>query len=175
MADRKRLQELFTAHAGQVIGFLRRRLGPGVDAQDISQDVFLRLLRIEDLSAIRDPQGFLITVANNLRRERMYLDGIARRRVRVSLEQAIESEPELEVELTAEASLDMQKQLTRLKSAVRGLSERDRTLLVMRYRDDLSYREIARRLGWASKSAAEKALANAVMRCREQFDHARKP
>src|ERR1044071_5441461 len=97
MADRNRLHQLFTAHAGQVVDFLRRRLARTTDAQDISQEVFLRMLRVEDLSSIRDPQGYLFTVANNLRRERFYTEGMDRNRARVPLEKAIEAEPELEV------------------------------------------------------------------------------
>jgi RNA polymerase sigma-70 factor (ECF subfamily) len=167
MSDRKLLQQLFTAHAGQVVDFLRRRLSHKADAEDISQDVFLRMLRVEDLSGIRDPQGYLFTVANNLRRERRYTAGWDRDRVRVSLEKAMESEPELEVQLTADLDIDREGQLHQLERAVQQLSERDRAILTMRYGEGLSFREIARRLGWASKSAVERALAVAVAHCRE--------
>ena len=169
MADRNRIQQLFTSHAGQVRDFLRRRLARASDAQDISQEVFLRMMRVEDLSSIRDPQGYLFTVANNLRREQFHTDGLARRRTQVPLEMALE-EPELEVHLTAAADMDQDTQLRQLDRAVRNLSDRDRTVLSLRYVENLSYRDIAQRLGWSSKTAVERALAGALARCREQFD-----
>jgi len=172
MADRTLLQHFFTAYASQVVDFLRRRMPRTADAQDISQDVFLRMLRVQDLSSIRDPQGYLFTVANNLRRERLYTEGIAGARAQIPLDRALESEPELEVTLMADFEIDLERQLRDLDKAVQGLSERDRTLLTLRFRDGLTYREIARRLGWASKTAVEKALATAIARCRELMEAA---
>jgi RNA polymerase sigma factor (sigma-70 family) len=128
------------------------------------------MLRVEDLSTIRDPQGYLFTVANNLRRERFYTEGMDRNRARVPLEKAIEVEPEFEVHLTADLDMDQDVQLRQLGRAVEHLSDRDRAVLTLRYVENLSYRDIAQRLGWSSKTAVERALAGAVARCREQFD-----
>ena len=171
MADRRLLHQFFTAHAGQMVDYLRRRMGGrSADAQDVSQEVFLRMLRVEDLSSIRDPQGYLFTVANNLRRERLYTKGPRRDWVRVSLDDAMQLEPAMEVELNVDLEVDLSKQLSFLSTAVERLSERDRLILTMRFRDGLTYSQIAHQFGWSSKSAAEKALAVAIEHCRAQMD-----
>ncbi|SIN67821.1 RNA polymerase sigma-70 factor, ECF subfamily [Singulisphaera sp. GP187] len=56
-----------------------------------------------------------------------------------------------------------------IQRALTRLSDRDRQLLVMRFREQCTFEEMGRRLGY-SPVAARKALRKAVARVREQID-----
>jgi len=54
--------------------FFLRRIRGKADAADLAQEVYVRMLRIRDPRAIRDPVAYLYTVANNLVKENAALD-----------------------------------------------------------------------------------------------------
>ena len=137
------------------------------EAPDLSQEVFLRLLQLRDLDSIRDPQGYLFTVAANLMRERAYSDRRRRLESRLPIQSVLDA-PELALESSAEAEIDTAVLVKWLRAALRQLSPRDREVLALVYEERLSYREIARRWG-LSKSAVEKAVAAATARCRKHM------
>ncbi|MBL8265985.1 RNA polymerase sigma factor [Steroidobacter sp.] len=168
MSEHKLLHQLFTARARQVTSFFRRRIVQQTDAPDLSQEVFLRLLRLQDLSSIADPQGYLFTVADNLLRERAHAKGWQGQALRVPLEDSLNA-PELSVEAHTEREIDTERLVVRLREALSTLSARDREVLKLVYEENLSYREIARRWG-VTKSAVEKAVARATLHCRQQMD-----
>src|SRR5690606_34480525 len=59
--------ELFRYHGRRMRSFLRWRLGTREDAEDASQEVFLRLLRRERASALRtDARAYLTTATYNV-------------------------------------------------------------------------------------------------------------
>src|SRR5690606_1593402 len=66
MADSP-VAELFRYHGRRMRSFLRWRLGTREDAEDASQEVFLRLLRRERASALRtDARAYLTTATYNV-------------------------------------------------------------------------------------------------------------
>ena len=76
MVDRKTslVERLFAEHGGGLQAFFSRRVRRGADAQDLAQEVYLRMLRISDPEAIRNPVLYVYTVANNLVKEQAVLD-----------------------------------------------------------------------------------------------------
>jgi len=60
------VERLFTEHRAGLQSFFRRRIRSKSDAPDLAQEVYLRMLRISDQEAIRNPVHYLYTVANNL-------------------------------------------------------------------------------------------------------------
>src|SRR5687767_6167316 len=56
-------QQLVSATGGDLLRFLRSRLAHGDQAQDLAQEVYLRLLRMDDLRLIRNPRSFVIRLA----------------------------------------------------------------------------------------------------------------
>lgn len=60
------IENLYADHHGWLKAWLRRRLGNSFDAADLAHDTFLRLLRREDLPAIREPRALLTTVAQGV-------------------------------------------------------------------------------------------------------------
>src|ERR1700720_4413409 len=60
------VERLFVEHRGALQTFFRRRIRSKADAPDLAQEVYVRMLRISDQEAIRNPVHYLYTVANNL-------------------------------------------------------------------------------------------------------------
>src|SRR5258707_15299570 len=65
---------LFAEHRAALQSFFLRRIRTKADAADLAQEVYVRMLRIRDLDAIRSPVSYLYTVANNLVKEHAVLD-----------------------------------------------------------------------------------------------------
>ena len=65
---------LFAEHSTGLRSFFLRRIRSKADAADLAQEVYVRMLRVRDLEAIRNPVSYLYTVANNLVKEHAVLD-----------------------------------------------------------------------------------------------------
>jgi RNA polymerase sigma-70 factor (ECF subfamily) len=149
--------EVFSAQRNALHGFFLRRVVHPWDAQDLVQEVYLRLLRA-DREAVINPEAYLFTVAANLAKEH----AVMRRRAPVStdgLEDVIER---LAVPSEAEDSIDRELRRQRLGELIARLTPKCRAVLVMQYRDELGYREIGERLGISThmvKKYIVKALA----------------
>ena len=68
------VERLFTEHRAGLQTFFRRRIRSKADAPDLAQEVYVRMLRISDQEAIRNPVHYLYTVANNLVKEHAVLE-----------------------------------------------------------------------------------------------------
>src|ERR1700689_2294036 len=68
------VERLFAEHRGALQTFFLRRIRAKADAADLAQEVYLRMLRISNQEAIRNPVHYLYTVANNLVKEHALLE-----------------------------------------------------------------------------------------------------
>jgi RNA polymerase sigma factor (sigma-70 family) len=155
------LDRLFSDHGGAVKRFFLRRVPRPDDAEDLAQEVFYRMQRI-DPSTIRDPQAYLFTVANNLlgeyrsqeRRERGAHDA---------------DDPAVQDELadlpgfSAEVDLERRKKI--LLHLVRQLPPKCQAVIVMHYFHDMTYEEIAKHLD-ISPHMVKKYVTKALTRFR---------
>src|SRR4030095_14404768 len=71
MSDRAKtlVVRLFAEHRTALEAFFHRRIRTKSDAPDLAQEVYLRMLRVSDADAIRNPELYLYTVASNLVKE----------------------------------------------------------------------------------------------------------
>lgn len=151
-------------HAG-LQRFLVRRLRSAQTAQDLAQEAYLRLLRLDRGEFVRKPQAYLYRIASNL----VYEYRLRERNAPVTfdseaLERAAEH-PAVDLAEGADAGdqLDMARQIDDLLEPLPPLY---RAILLLRKRDGLSYPEIAQTLG-ISVHTVKKYLARAVAQCRE--------
>ena len=124
--------------------FLMRRSGANAHAaHDLAQEVYLRLLRVEDPELLRNPQGYMYRVASHvvyehlLRQEAEPVTYSTRR-----VEELDEHPPELPFE-------GIEKQLTahrELEEILEQLPPVHRAAFVLFKRDGFSYREVAEKL-----------------------------
>jgi RNA polymerase sigma-70 factor (ECF subfamily) len=70
LADATDLAEIWGEFAPPLRAFLARRVPPGVDAEDLVQEVFLRVIRHADtLRSVERPEAWLFQVARNALRD----------------------------------------------------------------------------------------------------------
>src|ERR1700758_3211293 len=68
------VERLFAQHSGALRAYLYRRVRHRPDAAELAQEVYLRMLRVNDTDAIRNPEAYLYTVASNLAKEHRVLN-----------------------------------------------------------------------------------------------------
>lgn len=154
---------MFVTHQDSLNGFFRRRVAHRWDAQDLAQEVFLRLLRVDggEDSIIANPEAYLFTVASNLVKEHAVLQ--KRRGPSVDITQML---PELESPNgTPEAEAEREFRRQRMHEVLDRLPPRCKAVMLMQHRDGMSYEEIAVQLG-VSSHMVKKYVVKALALCR---------
>jgi RNA polymerase sigma-70 factor (ECF subfamily) len=168
--DRKAAARFVAGHIDAVYAYARHRLAPRADlVDDVVQDVFLSALKglaaFEGQSALRT---WLIAIA------RHKVEDIYRQRLRVpDAIEDLERSDEATFLTTATAPLDEQIDATRAREKVRHvlaqMPERYGLMLLWRYWEHRSTREMAAAIG-ATEKSVERALARARARFKELWE-----
>ena len=154
--DRQAIAELSVRYGQAVRRFFSRRLRDGADVEDLTQEVFARLLKRAELGEIANIEGYLFHTAANLLRER------ARKAARRPGDAPAIDEIDAGVEeVSPERILLGREAYARMVEALQELPERARTIFVLNRFEELSAAEIARRLG-VSVSTVEKDMMRAI-------------
>lgn len=167
MVEQKKglVERLFAEHHRALQAFFYRRIKSKADAPDLAQEVYVRMLRVSDAEAIRNPELYLYTVASNLVKEHAVLD--RRQMSRVDVDET--SVQERLGELPAfDRQLDTTQRIERLRAVLSQLSPKCRAAVTLQYRHGLSYQEIAERLE-VSPHMVKKYLAQALGHCRRRM------
>jgi RNA polymerase sigma-70 factor (ECF subfamily) len=143
--------------------FLMRRLRSVQHAQDLAQEAYLRLLRVERTELVRMPRAYLYRIAVNLvsefrlreQRELITYDSDA---LEEAAERASDAGPDEQGDKVADAQ--------QIDSVLGRLPPLYLAILVLRKRDGLSYQEIAQQLD-VSIHTVKKYLARALAICRQ--------
>jgi RNA polymerase sigma factor (sigma-70 family) len=159
------VERLFAEHRGALQAFFGRRIRTKADAADLAQEVYLRMLRISDHEAIRNPVLYLYTVANNLVKEHAVLE--RRRANGIDIDQ-LPVEQQLEVLPTFEGDFDTAQRVERLRVVMKQLRPKWQAAVALRFMHGLSYPEIASRLG-VSTQMAKKYVSQALSLCRRRM------
>ncbi|HRE82228.1 MAG TPA: RNA polymerase sigma factor [Opitutaceae bacterium] len=134
------------------------------DIDDLVQETYLRILRARDFSRIASPRGLLFATARNAARD------LFRRRTAAKTIPITEfvSSPVIDEAQTAAEVASRHQEADLLAQAIAELPSRCREILVLRKFEDLSHREIAKRLG-ITEHTVESQLTKALHRCEEFF------
>ncbi|MEJ0034770.1 MAG: sigma-70 family RNA polymerase sigma factor [Gammaproteobacteria bacterium] len=144
-----------------LMAYFRRRVNSSAEAEDLTQDVFVRLLLTVKTEPIGNAEALLFRIAVNLLRDR------ARRlRTRRAVEPLPSSEMAdfaevLAADLSPERVVIGERTLQEVDNILRGLGERTRAVFYLHRLERLKVREIANIYG-VSVSAVEKQLARAL-------------
>jgi RNA polymerase sigma factor (sigma-70 family) len=160
----KTWSRLFAEKGASLNSYFLRRVAHRWDAQDLVQEVYLRMLRadLDDDSSIRNPEAYLFTVAANLVKEH----AVGRQRAPVSSEGMEELIDRLATPCEAESQIDRDLRRQRLGTLIARLSPKCRAVLVMHYRDELPYRDIGERLS-ISTNMVKKYIVKGLTVCRQ--------
>ena len=168
MADAKKkkwVERLFSAHGAALRRFFYHRTRSPAEAVELAQEVFLRMLQVKDIDSIRDPERYLFTIAINLVRE--YAE--RKRRTQGTLDV---NDPAVEAEMAELPSFSRQadaaERIRRLREVLAELSPKCYAAVELQYKYELSYEEIAQRLG-VSTHMVKKYLSQALVHCRRRM------
>jgi RNA polymerase sigma-70 factor (ECF subfamily) len=116
--------------------FLRRRVRSSVDVQDLAQETYLRLLRADDLTQVRNPLAYLLQVASHVALEWRNRQSRSDSMVALDEDMLVDRQlPELE--------LDARLSQRRLEETLASVSPMMRAVLLLKLRDERSNQEIA--------------------------------
>jgi len=169
--DHAAFEELMGRHQNMIVGTVAKMLGNASDAQDIAQQVFIRLWK----SAPRYKRKakfttFLFTITRNL------VFNESKKRARRKTHSLEEREEENFTQIAADASRtpDAETLQTELQSAVdkaiNDLPEKQRMAVILRRYENMAYEEIASVLE-TSISAVKSHLFRARTELRESLSH----
>jgi RNA polymerase sigma factor (sigma-70 family) len=159
------VERLFAEHRAGLQTFFRRRIRSHADAPDLAQEVYVRMLRISDQDAIRNPVLYLYTVANNLVKEHAVLE--RRQASGIDIDEAPMQE-QLQTLPAFDGELDARQRVARLGVVLKQLRPKCRAAVVLRFTHELSYREIAIHLG-VSPQMAKKYVAQGLSHCQRRM------
>ena len=155
----------YREHYRRVYGLCRRMLGGAAEAEDATQEVFMRGYRSFGRYRSQDPFGpWINTIASN------YCIDVLRgnRRVRDLFSADFEPEEAESTEDNGTAPLIRQQDAEAVSQAVEALPEQYRLPIVLAYYSDASYDEIAETLG-VTRNHVGVLLLRGRKRLREQL------
>ena len=152
----QRFEELIDRHRAPLLRYFSRKL-PDTnreDLEDLVQDVFVRMARMEDIMRLENPQAFVFKVAGNILKDRQ-----RREIVRAS---ATRSLSDTQAELRSpERVLLAQQQLEEVRALIDSLPQKVRDAFLLSRLEGLSYNDIAEVLN-VSVSSVEKYIMRAL-------------
>jgi RNA polymerase sigma-70 factor (ECF subfamily) len=136
-------EELVRTHTRRVYSICYRFTGSEGEAQDIAQEVFLRVF--QSLKSFRSGEGSFVVWLTRLTRN-LLIDHYRRgkmRRLTDSIEDQLPRLEEESVQSRADAALSGREASEILQAALRKLSPELREAVILRDLEDLEYKEIA--------------------------------
>lgn len=143
----------YQKYDGELRRYLSRRLHNEQDARELAQEVWTRLLRINDATQILEPLAYIYRTASNVIVEfRM-----RRQRERVAFDTAA-SDHFAEHPLDLPQDDEMLERLhgqAQLEKALASLPKTYRDILVLKVTQGLSYQQIGEQLGFSAKTVEQ--------------------
>jgi RNA polymerase sigma factor (sigma-70 family) len=161
--DGQSLVETYLSRRPDLVRFFTQRLRSAAAAEDLVQDIYVRLAAQDGAVAIHNPVGYLYRLGSNLMldrlrgerraaiRESAWLDSHS---TRIGLEQVAEDSG-------AEHAMVAKQRLETVIAALRELPEQTQRVFRMHKFDGMSHPEVAQALG-ISRSAVEKHVMAAL-------------
>jgi RNA polymerase sigma factor (sigma-70 family) len=140
--NHEQMTEWFKKWRKPIRSWLRNRASvPPGDIDDLSQEVFLRLLRYSNETVVENPQGYLFRIAANVANEWRERARVRKPHDDAWLEDLIDESD------TPEAAHWREQLGRRINDAVDALPDRQGLILLMHVNDRLTYKQIAVDLG----------------------------
>jgi RNA polymerase sigma factor (sigma-70 family) len=150
------LRRLSESYRQPLTAYFQRRVHSRIEAEDLTQEVFLRLVRRLDVEAIDNPEAFVFRTAVNLLRDRS-------RRGKTHQSHLVElthHQANIE-ELSPERVFDSRQSLTLVMSVLEELDERSRDAFILHRLEGMKHAQIAELMG-VSVSSVEKYIIKAL-------------
>lgn len=153
-------EETIRSYDRELHAYLVRRLrGRTESADDIRQEIYLRILRFTDAELVREPRAYLFSVARNVLYDK-HLIGERERKTFVFTENGADVPDGITEDQAGQ--LDVEHDLNAILSQLPPLY---RAILVLRTSGGMSHREIAQELK-VSEHTVKKYMHEALVQCR---------
>ncbi|MAK61641.1 MAG: RNA polymerase subunit sigma-70 [Ponticaulis sp.] len=165
-AKRAKLLDILRERRPSLMRFLSSRLPDEADAQDVAQDVYLRLVSVQEPESVENPEAYVFRVAANLAND------VHKKRRRYDTVDDMETLSELnETAASIEFARQMETRsdIDQLDRILNDLPPLYRTVLLLRKRDGYSHADIAEKLG-ISPHTVHKYLKRALSACRTAWE-----
>jgi RNA polymerase sigma-70 factor (ECF subfamily) len=159
---------LFHEHNATLVAFLRARLNSHADAQEVAQEVYLKLLSLGEDTRIDSPRAFLFRAASNLAVDRLRM-----RNVRTSAP-ADPDDDNWHATPIPEQHASAHEQWRDLRQALDELPAKTSRAFVMHVIDGRDFAAIAREMN-LSERMVRYHVGNALAHCRQRRDRAESP
>lgn len=156
----KSVAELYGNHHHWLTSWLTKKTGCKHQADDLTQDTFVKLLSNADKVEIIEPRAYLTTIAN-----RLMVNHFKRRVIEQAYLQALANLPNNTTPSPEVLSIAIEA-LVNIDNMLDGLPEKVRIAFLMCQLEGLSHAEIADRLS-VSVSSVRKYITSALMHCIE--------
>lgn len=164
------LEALYRLHSKDLLRFLIARTGDASEAEDILQELWIRLQRVSGIP-IASGRAYLFRMAQNLIVDRLREKQRRMRRESLWLDQRGSRTPageSVDPTLSAEDAIIEREETVRLAGAIEAMPEGARRVFRLHKQEELSHAEVAMQLG-ISKSGVEKHMAVAMKYIRRAF------
>ena len=143
--------------------FLAARLGDAGEAEDVLQELYLRLRDVDSSGDLRDPAAYVFRMALNLARDRRRAHGRARARDAhwVKARYDLAGHEPIGDQPSAEATYGARQRLAAVERALEELSPQCRRVFLLHKFEGLSHQEVAQRAG-VTRSTVEKHMNTAL-------------
>ncbi|RXR22570.1 RNA polymerase sigma factor [Flavobacterium stagni] len=156
-------ESFYRKHVKALRNYLYYKFGDLDQAEDCTQEAFIKLWQNCDQVPVEKAKSFLYTVANNLS-----LNQVAHKKV--VLEFGKKNTQRTETNESPDYILEEEEFKTKLLSAIANLNETQRTAFLMHRIDGKKYHEIAEELNISVK-AVEKRIHLALLELRKKFSN----
>ena len=156
--------DIYSLHHGWLSNWLSRKVGCPDDAEDLSQDTFVRVLSSSNACTFKEPRAYLLVVASRLlinRNRRKKVEEEVIRQVAVILEGYENRCPDKTI-----IAKDLLSKVVMLLTE--ELPEKPRKAFYMAKIDGLTYKEIAMNLS-VSESSVKQYLARVLAHCHKRL------
>ena len=150
------LEQLAQRYRYPLIAFFVRRVRSSAEAEDLTQEVFLRMVRRLGVSNVENVEAFLFRTAVNLLRDR------SRRGKTLASRETDFAQRHGDIDdLTPERLFDSRQSLSLVVEVLWGLDERTRDAFILHRLEGMKHAQIAEVLG-VSVSSVEKYIVKAL-------------
>lgn len=151
----------YDEYHGRLLSYLRHSLRAECDVQDVSQEVFLRLLRVPEHRAIDHPRAYLFRVAANVVNDWRAGQRLFETRDPEVLDQIPDYNNIVE-------DYDQKKRDLQIRNAIKSLPPLYRAALLLKVQHSMNYREIAAHLN-VSERMVKRYIVKAYAKLREEL------
>jgi RNA polymerase sigma-70 factor (family 1) len=155
-------KSIFDEYYDYIRNYLYYLAGDMEIAEDLAQDVFMKLWENKDKVNDNTVKPLLFKIAKNL-----FINSYKRRNLDIKFTNTRLENIENE---SPQYILELKEFDQRLQQAISNLPDQCRTFFLLNRIDDLKYQEIAKNFGISVK-AVEKQISKALKLLRDQFDH----